>query len=272
MLFLSWNIDGLNAALENKSSRGMLSYDILSKLNSMQPEAICLQETKLSTLSPKNEKALMSLFPGYKIAHNVSTARKGYAGTMTLYKGDASVLPVENDFDVDGSIDNEGRLTVLEYESHYLVNVYTVNAGGKELKTLDKRLKWDEYFRNRIESLMEDKPVILCGDFNVAHEDIDLKNPKGNKGKAGFTDEERESFTKLLGLGLTDTLRDKLGDEAGHYTWFTQLSPTAKANNSGWRIDYFIVSNDIKDNIVDSYTIDSGERKDHSPIALSIDL
>lgn len=285
MKFISWNIDGINAALENKSNRGKLSYGVLEDIANLDPDAICIQETKLSKLTEQHLKVLASLYPGYTIKHNMSGERKGYAGTLTLFKDQRLenndlpssatevILPSGKELINTNELDkrlNEGRITALEFDDFYLVNVYTINSGGSELLSLEERILWDEYFKALLIKLNEDKVVIACGDFNVAHRPIDLKNPSANSLRAGYTVEERNGFTSLLNSGFVDTFRQKNGDIKGAYSWFTQLSKTAKANNSGWRIDYFIVSESIKDNIVKAEILDSGERKDHSPILLEI--
>lgn len=159
----------------------------------------------------------------------------------------------------------------MEFDDFYHINVYVVNSGGKELLSLSERIIFDSYLRAYVNKLKESKPVVICGDFNVAHGPLDLKNAKSNSNRAGFTDEERESFSKLLNSGFIDTFRYKNKDTIA-YSWFTQLSKFAKRNNSGWRIDYFLVSDDIKDKIERAIMLDSGERKDHLPILLELNL
>lgn len=272
MKLISWNIDGLNAALENKESsseRSKMSYKTVQDIAALDPYVFAIQETKLSELKSNHIEELTKLFPNHKIAHTMSTKKKGYSGTMTLYKGDPKVTyPTINPKGAK-DLDTQGRITTLEYPNYYIVNVYTPNS-SKKLVNLPNRMKWDLAFNKYIETLIQEKGVLICGDLNVAHTEIDLKNPKGNKMNAGFSDEERQGMTNLLDLGLMDSLRVVKGDEPGIYSWFTQLSKTAKANNSGWRIDYWLVDNQYEHNIKDAGVIDTGERKDHSPVFIDI--
>lgn len=264
MNIISWNIDGLNAALTGTSERAKLSRATLEKIAHMNPEIIAIQETKLSELTSKHKKVLDEIFPNYKYDHAVSEGKKGYAGTMILYKKGIIHKPHLLKEEV-----NEGRVITLETDDFYLVNVYTPNS-SKDLIRLDYRMRWDDDFRNYLTQLKEDKPVIACGDFNVAHTPLDLKNPKGNAGKSGYTDEERAKFTELLNVGFVDAHRYIHGDIPHVYTWWTQLSKTAKRNNSGWRIDYFLVDEVLKDDIVSIDVIDTGERKDHAPVSIKL--
>ena len=168
-------------------------------------------------------------------------------------------------------MDDEGRLITLEFDNFYFVNVYTPNSGDG-LKRLSDRQKWDVLYADYLSKLDQSKAVIACGDFNVAHKEIDLANPASNHFSAGFTDEEREGFTKLLARGFTDTFRFIHGDVKDVYSWWGQRIKTSKINNSGWRIDYFLVSDRIKEQVKKSEMIDSGPRQDHTPIYLEIDL
>ena len=167
-------------------------------------------------------------------------------------------------------MDDEGRILTLELDDFYLVNVYTPNAGDN-LKRLPERQIWDGLFADYLKELDKDKPVISCGDFNVAHKEIDLANPNSNHMSAGFTDEEREGFTNLLNKGFVDTFRHIHGDIKDVYSWWAQRIKTSKINNSGWRIDYFLVSDRIKDKVIKSEMMDSGPRQDHTPIILEIE-
>ena len=168
------------------------------------------------------------------------------------------------------ALDTEGRLITLEYEDFYLVTCYTPNA-QRELARIDHRLKWDEAFRNYLKTLDEKKPVIACGDLNVAHNEIDLKNPKSNRGSAGFSDEERESFTMTLDAGFTDSFRYLYPDVTGAYTWWSYMFK-AREKNAGWRIDYFIVSNRIADQIAATPIYKDTLGSDHCPVGLEITL
>ncbi|MCR5494408.1 MAG: exodeoxyribonuclease III [Treponema sp.] len=272
---ISWNIDSINAALTSTSARALLSQEVLKKLATYDADIIAIQETKLPAEGPsdKHLELLASYFPGYKVewVSSVPPAKKGYAGTMILYKEGFSAQKIIPQLGAPDTMDNEGRLIALETDSFYFVNVYTPNSGDG-LKRLKERQQWDILYADYLSSLDSKKPVIACGDFNVAHKEIDLANPASNHFSAGFTDEEREGFTKLLAKGFTDSFRHVHGDVKSVYSWWGQRIKTSKINNSGWRIDYFLVSDRIKDKILKSEMIDSGPRQDHTPILLEIDL
>ena len=272
---ISWNIDSINAALTSSSARALLSQEVLKKLGTYRADIIAIQETKLPAEGPsdKHLELLAEYFPGYKLEwlSSVPPAKKGYAGTMILYREGLSPRRLEAKLNAPDTMDDEGRLLTLEFENFYLVNVYTPNSGDG-LKRLSERQKWDQAYADYLSSLDAKKPVIACGDFNVAHKEIDLANPASNHFSAGFTDEERDGFTKLLARGFTDTFRFVHGDVKDVYSWWGQRIKTSKINNSGWRIDYFLVSDRIKDKIQKSEMIDSGPRQDHTPILLEIEL
>lgn len=168
-------------------------------------------------------------------------------------------------------MDQEGRIITLEFPNCFVTQVYTPNAGGN-LDRLEKREAWDEKYREYLVALDEQKPVIASGDYNVAHTEIDLAHPDRNHFSAGFTDEERTNFTTLLNNGFADTFRYVHGDIEGHYSWWGQRVKTSKINNSGWRIDYFLVSDRLKNQVITSEMIDSGKRQDHTPIFLEVDV
>ncbi|MCR4716529.1 MAG: exodeoxyribonuclease III [Lachnospiraceae bacterium] len=275
MRLISWNIDSLNAALTSESARAVLSRNVLESIKELDADIIAIQETKLPQTGPsaKHEDILKDYFNDYQIEWISSTppARKGYAGTMILYKNNLKadkLVPVLNAPD---TMDNEGRLLTLELDNFYFVNVYTPNAGDG-LKRLKERQKWDVLYADYLAELDKKKPVIACGDFNVAHKEIDLANPATNHESAGFTDEEREGFTNLLSKGFIDSFRYINGDVTGAYSWWSQRIKTSKINNSGWRIDYFLVSDRIKESVIKSEMIDSGDRHDHAPILLEIEI
>ncbi len=272
---ISWNIDSINAALTSSSARALLSQEVLKKLGTYHADIIAIQETKLPAEGPsdKHLELLAEYFPGYKLEwlSSVPPAKKGYAGTMILYRDGLSPRRLEAKLNAPDTMDDEGRLLTLEFENFYLVNVYTPNSGDG-LKRLSERQKWDQAYADYLSGLDIKKPVIACGDFNVAHKEIDLANPASNHFSAGFTDEERDGFTKLLARGFTDTFRFVHGDVKDVYSWWGQRIKTSKINNSGWRIDYFLVSDRIKDKIQKSEMIDSGPRQDHTPILLEIEL
>ncbi|NLM97448.1 MAG: exodeoxyribonuclease III, partial [Halanaerobiaceae bacterium] len=267
--------DSLNAALTGTSERALLSKKVLETIIGYDPEVIALQETKLPAAGPakKHLGILGEMFSDYEIVWNssVEPARKGYAGTMFLYKNHLSPAVTYPQIDAPDTMDYEGRIITLEFDQFYLTQVYTPNAGDG-LNRLEDRQIWDRKYADYLVELDEKKPVIATGDFNVAHKEIDLAHPENNRRSAGFTDEERQGFTNLLEKGFTDTFRYLHGDVTGVYTWWYQRIRTSKINNSGWRIDYFLVSNRIADRVIRSEMIDSGSRQDHTPILLEIDI
>ena len=272
---LSWNIDSLNAALTSASPRAQLSRDVLDTIKKEDADVIAIQETKLPATGPskKHMEILEEGFPGYQAVWVSSEppARKGYAGTMILFKDGIKAEKIVPRIGAPEPMDDEGRLLVLETEKFYFVNVYTPNAGDG-LKRLGERQEWDKCYADYLAELDRKKPVIACGDFNVAHKEIDLAHPENNHMSAGFTDEERAGFTNLLEKGFTDTFRYVHGDVKSVYSWWAQRIRTSKINNSGWRIDYFLVSDRIKDLVKRSEMVDSGSRQDHAPILLEIDM
>lgn len=275
MKFISWNIDSLNAALTSDSARAQLSQAVLDQLAILDADVIALQETKLSAKGPtkKHIEILTDRFPGYTIVWNssVEPARKGYAGTMFLYKKELNVTATMPEIGAPTTMDHEGRIITLEFDNFFLTQVYTPNAGDG-LRRLSDRQLWDAKYQAYLLSLDAQKPVIATGDYNVAHHEIDLAHPNNNRNSAGFTDEERQGFTKLLSAGFIDSFRYVHGQVPHVYSWWAQRSKTSKLNNSGWRIDYFITSQRIADAIQKSEMIDSGSRQDHTPILLEIDL
>lgn len=267
---ISWNIDSLNAALQAKTPRAQLTYDILQGIAQEQPDFFAIQEPKLKPdgLTDQQTEKLDLLFPNYLKFTNPSTARSGYSGTMLLTKH------TPNHFEkvkigAPQEMDDEGRLITLEFDNFYLSTVYTPNSGA-ELKRLADREIWDQHFREYLQKLDQQKPVIISGDFNVAHQEIDLKNPKTNHHSAGFTDQERQGFDQLLESGFTDSWRQINPEVEGVYTWWTQIAKNAKQNNAGWRIDYYLVSKTLENNIKNAGVIDTGIRADHAPIFLEI--
>ncbi len=272
---ISWNIDSLNAALTSTSARALMSQEVLKKIAAYDADIIAIQETKLPAEGPSENhmELLHSYLPGYKTEwiSSVPPAKKGYAGTMILYKEDLDAKRQDVKLGAPDTMDDEGRLLTLEFNDFYFVNVYTPNSGDG-LRRLAERQKWDALYADYLSALDKKKAVIACGDFNVAHKEIDLANPDSNHFSAGFTDEEREGFTKLLSRGFTDSFRFIHGDVKDIYSWWGQRIKTSKINNSGWRIDYFLVSDRIKEKIIKSEMIDSGPRQDHTPILLEIDV
>ena len=275
MKFISWNIDSLNAALTSDSPRALLTREVLKSIAAEDADIIAIQETKLPAagMNAKQKAALEKLFPDYETAWISSRepARKGYAGTMALFKKGIEAAATFPEIGAPQPMDLEGRMITLETKDFYFNLVYTPNAGDG-LKRLGERQIWDWKYADYLSGLDAVKPVIACGDYNVAHEEIDLANPAANHMSAGFTDEEREGFTNLLSKGFTDTFRHVHGDLPGAYSWWAQRIRTSKINNSGWRIDYFLVSDRIKDKVTRSDMMDSGARQDHAPILLEIDI
>lgn len=250
MKLVSWNVNGLRACI----NKGFKDFFI-----NVDADVFCIQETKLQP-----EQVDIS-FDGYYQYFN-SAVKKGYSGTAVFTRTEP--LNVSFDLGLDRHND-EGRVITLEYENYYMVTVYTPNS-QQELARLDYRMQWEDDFRDYIKSLDEKKPVILCGDLNVAHKEIDLKNPKTNVRNAGFTIEEREKLTKLLDSGFVDTFRYKYPDTTDAYTWWSYMFK-AREKNVGWRIDYFIVSERIKDRIIDSIIYSDVMGSDHCPVGLILD-
>ena len=251
MKCISWNVNGLRACV------GKGFADAFAQLDA---DFFCLQETKLQ--SGQIDLPL----PGYAQFWNYAE-KKGYSGTAIFAKTEP--LSVRYGVGVE-ELDTEGRLITLEYPDFFLVTCYTPNA-QRSLTRIDHRLKWDTAFREYLQALDAQKPVIACGDLNVAHQEIDLKNPASNRGNAGFSDEERESFGKLLSAGFTDTFRHLHPDATGAYTWWSYMF-NARANNAGWRIDYFLVSNRIADKITATPIYSEVLGSDHCPVGLEIEL
>jgi exodeoxyribonuclease-3 len=272
---LSWNIDSLNAALTSDSNRAKMTRGVLNTIIDIDPTIIAIQETKLPRSGPtkKHLNILADKFPEYELVYNLSKepARKSYAGTMFLYKNHLEPIVTYPEIGAPEPMDAEGRIITLEFDEFYLTQVYTPNAGSKLVRLAERQL-WDEKYRAYLSSLDEMKPVIASGDYNVAHKEIDIAHPDRNRRSAGFTDEERAGFTELLNAGFTDTFRHIHGDVTGVYSWWNQRAKTSKINNSGWRIDYWLVSDRWADKVVNSIMVDSGERQDHTPLLLEIDL
>lgn len=273
MKFLSWNIDSLNAALTGTSARSELSRAVLRTLQEEQADFIAIQETKLPEAGPgkKHKEGLLQYFPDYHYdwVSSCQPARKGYAGCMLLYRKDYEPVITHPVIGAPEPMDCEGRIITAEMDDFYFTLVYTPNAGDG-LRRLEERQVWDKRFQEYIAQLDRKKPVILCGDFNVAVEAIDLAHPESNHRSPGFTDEERTGFRALLAGGMTDTFRHVHGPVEGQYTWWAQRVRTSKVNNSGWRIDYFLVSDRLGDRILRSDMVNSGSRQDHTPILLEI--
>ncbi|HFU6847927.1 TPA: exodeoxyribonuclease III [Streptococcus agalactiae] len=275
MKLISWNIDSLNAALTSESTRALMSRQVIDTLVAEDADIIAIQETKLSAKGPtkKHLEVLETYFPEYDLVwrSSVEPARKGYAGTMFLYRKGLNPIVSFPEIDAPTTMDNEGRIITLELENCYITQVYTPNAGDG-LKRLADRQIWDIKYAEYLATLDSQKPVLATGDYNVAHKEIDLANPSSNRRSAGFTAEERQGFTYLLAKGFTDTFRYLHGDVPNVYSWWAQRSRTSKINNTGWRIDYWLTSNRVADKITKSEMIHSGDRQDHTPIILEIEL
>lgn len=249
MRLISWNVNGLRACLTKGFEESM---------NSLDADIISIQETKMQEGQAKVD------FPEYGEYFN-SAEKKGYSGTAVFTR--IKPISVVKNF---GDHTDEGRGIIVEYNDFYLVNVYVPNSQDK-LARIDYRMKWEDDFREMVLELDKKKPVIICGDMNVAHEEIDLKNPKTNRGNAGFSDEERNKMTELLEAGFVDTFRYKYPDRAGIYSWWSYRF-NARKNNAGWRIDYFIVSDRLKNKIKDAKIHTEVLGSDHCPVELEIDL
>lgn len=251
MRFISWNVNGLRACMQ----KGFMDF-----FNDVAADFFCLQETKL-----QSGQIEMDL-PGYQQFWNYAE-KKGYSGTAIFAKNE----PISTVLGVGvPELDTEGRLITLEYPEFFLVTCYTPNA-QRELARIDHRLKWEAAFADYLKSLDAKKPVIVCGDLNVAHNEIDLKNPSSNRGNAGFSDEERGCFSTLLSRGFTDSFRYLNPDLTDAYTWWSYMF-NARKNNSGWRIDYFLVSDRIADKIKAAPIYAEILGSDHCPVGLELDL
>ncbi len=270
MIFISWNIDSLNAAVEHKSRRGKMTFNTLSEIARQQPDFFSIQETKLSQkgLTSKQDDILEELFPNYLrfLKSSVPPARKGYAGVLTLTKHKPINFYKPIVIKTTNTINDEGRIIILEYKTFFLLNIYSPNSGA-ELKRLPLRNIWDSNLKKLVSKLAKKKMVIFSGDLNVAHEEIDLKHPRENRHSADFTDQERQSFTNLLNSGFVDTWRLQHPKQIT-YTYWSQRSKLAKRNNSGWRVDYFLINKKAKGLISKTGMIDTGQRADHCPIYL----
>ena len=249
MRFISWNVNGLRACLKKGFEDTFWGLDA---------DFFCLQETKLQPGQLELE------LPGYE-QFWCSAEKKGYSGTAIFAR--RTPISVQYNLGIEEH-DHEGRVITLEYEDFYLVCVYTPNAQDG-LRRIDYRMAWDDAFRGHVTALDAKKPVIICGDMNVAHEEIDLKNPKTNRGNAGFSDEERGKFTELLDAGFTDTFRALYPDAAGAYSWWSYRF-NARANNAGWRIDYFLVSDRLREQVDKAYICPEIFGSDHCPVGLDI--
>ena len=249
MKFISWNVNGLRACV----TKGFMDY-----FKEVDADIFCLQETKLQ------EGQIELELKGYHDYWNYAT-KKGYSGTAIFTK--KKPLSVSYGIDIEEH-DNEGRVITLEFEDFYFVTVYTPNS-QQGLKRLDYRMKWEDDFRSYLNKLDEIKPVIMCGDLNVAHKEIDLKNPKTNKKNAGFTDEERNKFTEFLDSGFIDTYRYFNPDKEGVYSWWSYRF-NARKNNAGWRIDYFCVSKKLEERLVSANIHTEVLGSDHCPVELVI--
>lgn len=248
MQLMSWNVNGIRAAL----NKGFLEV-----VGNRLPEVVCLQETKAQ---PEQVKINLD---GYEQVWN-SAEKKGYSGTAVFTK----VMPISTYYGIDiPEHDKEGRVITLEFPGFFLVNVYTPNA-QRGLTRLDYRMQWDKDFLEYLKTLEKTKPIILCGDLNVAHQEIDLANPKSNRGNAGFTDEERQGFSNILEKGFVDTFR-MFNKDPGQYTWWSYRS-NARSKNIGWRIDYFCCSHGLAERIENSSIMPDVMGSDHCPIGLTI--
>lgn len=247
---ISWNVNGIRACV---------GKDFLASFNALDADIFCLQETKLQ------EGQITLDLPGYFQYWNYAE-KKGYSGTAIFTKAE----PISVTYGIGSpEHDCEGRAITLEFPEFYFLTFYVPNAQD-ELKRLDYRMDWEDKVRDYVTKLNEEKPVVFCGDLNVAHEEIDLKNPKPNVGKPGFSNEERAKFSELLDAGFTDSFRYLYPDKI-EYSWWSYRH-NARANNAGWRIDYFVVSNDVKDKIKDAIIHTDIFGSDHCPVELDIDF
>ena len=250
MKLISWNVNGIRACV----NKGFIDF-----FNKIDADIFCIQETKC-------QKGQIDIeFEGYESYWN-SAEKKGYSGTAIFTK----IKPLTIKYGIGKEEhDKEGRVITLEFDKFYMVNIYTPNS-KRELERLDYRMIWEDEIKKYLLHLNKIKPVIMCGDLNVAHKEIDLKNPKTNRHNSGFTDEERNKMTELLDAGFTDSFRYKYPDKENEYSWWSYMG-RAREKNVGWRIDYFIVSNDIAKKIKDATIHQEVYGSDHCPVELIID-
>lgn len=255
MKLISWNVNGLRAVV----NKGFKEF-----FTDIDADIFSIQETKMQ--ESQLEENILDIFKGYNMFWN-SAEKKGYSGTAIFTKN----KPISVSYGIGKEEhDKEGRVITLEFDKFYMVNIYTPNS-KRELERLEYRQIWEDEIRAYLSELKNKKPVIMCGDLNVAHNEIDLKNPKTNRRNAGFTDEERGKMTELLNAGFIDTFRYKYPELEGKYSWWSYMFH-AREKNAGWRIDYFIVSDDLKDNIEDAKILDNIYGSDHCPVELDINI
>ena len=252
MKLISWNVNGLRAVLKK---------NFLEFLATEQPDILCLQETKCTP------EQVEQLWPATYTTYWNSAEKKGYSGTAIFTR--QRPLQVTPHIGV-AEHDREGRVLTAEYPDFYLVNVYVPNSQRELLRLPYRQKEWDPALRGFLRELAEEKPVVVCGDFNVAHEEIDLANPAANRRNAGFTDEERANFTTLLDAGFVDVFREKHPGEPGHYSWWTYRM-NARARNIGWRIDYFLVSKPLAKKVRDAFIWPEVTGSDHCPVGIRLD-
>lgn len=251
MKFISWNVNGLRACLQ----KGFLDF-----FHQADADFFCLQETKLS------QDQLELDLPGYH-QYWCYAQKKGYSGTAIFAKTEPQAVSYGIGMP---ELDTEGRVITLEYPDFYMITCYTPNA-QRELARIDHRMVWEQAFREYLTQLDSKKPVILCGDLNVAHKEIDLKNPAANRNNAGFSQQERDAFSRLLESGFTDTFRYLNPEATGCYTWWSYMF-NARANNAGWRIDYFLVSDRLQPKIADAKIHANILGSDHCPVELKLNI
>lgn len=255
MKLISWNVNGLRANI----TKGFETF-----FKQIDADIFCIQETKMQ--KEQIDITIQNIFKKYKQYWN-SALKKGYSGTAVFSKKE----PINVTYGIGiEEHDKEGRVITLEYEEFYIVTIYTPNV-KRELERLEYRMIWEDEIRKYLLKLNETKPVIICGDLNVAHEEIDLKNPKTNRGNAGFTDEERSKMTELLQAGFTDSFRYLYPEKTEEYSWWSYMG-RAREKNVGWRIDYFITSKDIEKNIKQATIYSEIFGSDHCPVGLEIEI
>lgn len=255
MKLISWNVNGLRAVV----NKGFKEF-----FKEIDADIFCIQETKMQ--EAQLDENILEIFEGYNAYWN-SAEKKGYSGTAIFTKQ----KPLNVTYGIGKEEhDKDGRVITLEFEKFYMVNIYTPNS-KRELERLDYRQLWEDEIRAYLLKLKENKSVVMCGDLNVAHTEIDLKNPKTNRKNAGFTDEERAKMTELLNAGFVDTYRYKYPEVEGKYSWWSYMFH-AREKNAGWRIDYFIVSENLKDKIEDAKILDDIYGSDHCPVELDLNI
>lgn len=273
MRLINWNIDSLKAALAGTSHRGHESQQVLFKIAKQRYDIVGLQEIKLppTGLTPKQHDLLLDLFPGYDLAMRPAQppARKSYGGELFLFHSTLRPRVIKPQLDVPTPLNDQGRLLALVIPEFILLQVYSPNA-GQHLKRAALHHEWNQQLINYVKELRKDKPIIVVGDFSMVYSSVDVADPANSRGQTGFTESDVKDFQQLLQLGLVDAFRMLHPGSKDTYTWWPQIIRSSKRNNYGWRADYWLVDQRLKDRIQSTGVVDTGERRDHAPITLQL--